>query len=443
MTMQKDVPDRTPYEGRFMPSGRGRTWMGTPTCDVAAYMGKTESNLLISLEGDRPGKPDADLLYCDAPDDLTGSRMSRIRRTKLVSHRCVKWMMQTCRTSDKAGWEAIEAAFPFKRRQGGHGDVQATDDGQDDQIVPERLLKGSAPQAYPLQTIDSKWNFDPSKFRTGLLNGEPAIAAQDLVEALDGTWSGGEANFVPEKWRGLMDVETAGGIQRMVGLTEPGMNKYLIRSNMPKAGALQDFISETVLPSIRRTGSYGAPKVMSDDELLNRAYLLAHERYKKAEASIETEWKPKVASLEMEKAKEEQARLQAEDVADRERVARASAEAEKEELKPKAEAWEGLRESDQEFRIADVAAHFKVPIPFIVDLIVNKLHWAYRYNGKGHLLAYKPFRNPPHNVCSHKLRDTRQIDVNGDPMLKESIRITGRGMAEISIYLKKPFSLVA
>lgn len=440
MTMQKDVPDRTPYEGRFMPSGRGRTWMGTPTCDVAAYMGKTESNLLISLDGDRPGKPDADLLYCDAPDDLTGSRMSRIRRTKLVSHRCVKWMIQTCRASDKAGWKAIEAAFPFKRRQGGHG--EAIDGPEDDQIdlegVSKRVDSNPAPSG---ELLERPIDFNAYRFRKGTLNGKPCIVAKDIVAAIGGQWSGSDANHVPGKWRGLATIQTSGGPQEMVCLLREGINFYLMRSDNPNALPLQEFVCGVVLPEIQDTGSYGAPKVMSDDELLNRAYLLAHERYKKAEAAIETEWKPKVHSLERENAKAEQARLQAEDVADRERVAREAAEADKAKMAPKVEYFDDLVDRAGLYSYSAAAKMLEVGRSYLITILFNPpLNWHFRYNGRGELQPHKKAITDRYMAVQSRSFTNKKT---GEPDDKETARITEKGIEFLRQYLKRPFKLVS
>lgn len=46
----------------------------------------------------------------------------------------------------------------------------------------------------------------------------------------------------------------------MVVLTEQGMYFYLIRSDKPKALPLQKLVAGDVLPSIRKTGTYTAPK---------------------------------------------------------------------------------------------------------------------------------------------------------------------------------------
>lgn len=55
-------------------------------------------------------------------------------------------------------------------------------------------------------------------------------------------------------------------------LTESGVYKLIFKSNKSNAEKFQDWITDEVLPAIRKTGSYSLPKPMSAMELLELQY---------------------------------------------------------------------------------------------------------------------------------------------------------------------------
>jgi prophage antirepressor-like protein len=64
---------------------------------------------------------------------------------------------------------------------------------------------------------------------------------------------------MPENWKGIHSMNTLGGFQRMLTVTEPGLYELIFRSDKPAAQRLRIWMFEEVLPSIRRTGSYSHP----------------------------------------------------------------------------------------------------------------------------------------------------------------------------------------
>lgn len=74
---------------------------------------------------------------------------------------------------------------------------------------------------------------------------------------------------VPEKWKGHKQIMTLGGMQDMVTLLEPGLNRFISRSDSQLAIPFQDWLFEEVIPSIRKTGSYSLnqPKIVSTKDL--------------------------------------------------------------------------------------------------------------------------------------------------------------------------------
>lgn len=54
-----------------------------------------------------------------------------------------------------------------------------------------------------------------------------------------------------------LDILTEGGVQKVVIINEPNLNRLIMRSNVEHALRFQDWVCEEVLPSIRKTGAYG------------------------------------------------------------------------------------------------------------------------------------------------------------------------------------------
>ena len=60
-------------------------------------------------------------------------------------------------------------------------------------------------------------------------------------------------------------------------ITEPQFYKLAIKANNDTATRFQDWVTSEVLPSIRKTGSYGV-RELTQDEIVGKAFLIEHER---------------------------------------------------------------------------------------------------------------------------------------------------------------------
>lgn len=98
--------------------------------------------------------------------------------------------------------------------------------------------------------------------RTQVINDEPWFVAKDVAMALNVTWSSHTLDNIPEDWKGVVNLTTpssgdrGGGLQTLKVINEAAVYKLAFRSNKPEADRFVNWVTGTVLPSIRRTGSY-------------------------------------------------------------------------------------------------------------------------------------------------------------------------------------------
>ena len=72
-------------------------------------------------------------------------------------------------------------------------------------------------------------------------------------------------------------IPTSGGIQEMSFIPESDLYRLVFSSKLPNAERFTDWVTEEVLPSIRRNGGYIAgQEQMSPEELMARALDVAH-----------------------------------------------------------------------------------------------------------------------------------------------------------------------
>ena len=104
-----------------------------------------------------------------------------------------------------------------------------------------------------------QFNFQTNAVRTIAENGEIWFVAKDISKALDYSQSSTAAvifQSVPDEWKGIKPIDTLGGRQKLLMISEQGLYFFLGRSDKPKALPFQKWLAGEVLPSIRKTGSY-------------------------------------------------------------------------------------------------------------------------------------------------------------------------------------------
>jgi len=105
--------------------------------------------------------------------------------------------------------------------------------------------------------------------RTAGSSEEPLFCLKDICTVLGIKRTGDVSRALPEKFKGVVPIDTRGGTQNMVCVTEPGLYKVLIRTRKSKiAEKFQDWLCEDVIPEIRKTGRYENKELMRQIAIL-------------------------------------------------------------------------------------------------------------------------------------------------------------------------------
>ena len=87
------------------------------------------------------------------------------------------------------------------------------------------------------------------------------FVAKDVCEALGILWTGATIKGFPEYWQRMLRFTThRRGNQSFKCISEPAVYKLAFRSSKPRAEAFTNWIASEVVPAIRKTGKYEAPR---------------------------------------------------------------------------------------------------------------------------------------------------------------------------------------
>ena len=109
-------------------------------------------------------------------------------------------------------------------------------------------------KAQPIQTQD--YYFKEALIRTFLQNGEPWFVLSDACAVLKHTDPSKAAERLDENEKGTNIIRTPGGPQSCLVISESGLYKLILTARTEGAKEFQDWVTGTVLPSIRKTGHY-------------------------------------------------------------------------------------------------------------------------------------------------------------------------------------------
>lgn len=142
------------------------------------------------------------------------------------------------------------------------------------------MMLGITPEAPRPARLDDIAVFDGEEIRMVHINGETWWVLADLARVLGYRDATAASHLLREKHKGTHFFGTPGGTHAVVTVSEPGLYRLMMRSNKPEAERFQDWITEDVLPSIRKYGFYTAgPRLSRTMRRLNCDPLTAERRH--------------------------------------------------------------------------------------------------------------------------------------------------------------------
>lgn len=144
--------------------------------------------------------------------------------------------------------------------------------------------------------------------RTLSIDGEPWMVGKDVAQALgygEGkSLANAVANHVDAEDKGVTEMMTPGGLQKMTIINEPGLYSLVLSSKLPGAKKFKRWVTSEVIPSIRKHGAYMTQETL-EAAILSPDYLLKVVTALKDETDKRRELEAQNAALndDLEKAK--------------------------------------------------------------------------------------------------------------------------------------------
>ena len=123
-----------------------------------------------------------------------------------------------------------------------------------------------SPGASAQATQPTVFQFQSIEVRTVDRDGQIWFVASDVAKALGYADAIHLSRVLDEDEKGLHIVETLGGDQQVTIISESGLYHALLKSRKPQARPFRRWVTEEVLPTIRRTGWYKTPSTKGDAE---------------------------------------------------------------------------------------------------------------------------------------------------------------------------------
>lgn len=108
------------------------------------------------------------------------------------------------------------------------------------------------------------FNYEGQDVRTTISSGELWWALKDVCDVLDIANNRNVATRLDDDEKHVHSVDTLGGKQDLIFISESGLYNVILRSDKPQAKAFKRWVTHEVLPSIRQTGGYNLPKTLPD-----------------------------------------------------------------------------------------------------------------------------------------------------------------------------------
>jgi prophage antirepressor-like protein len=236
----------------------------------------------------------------------------------------------------------------------------------------------------PLQNF----NFHGVGVRVVQIDGEPWFVGKDVCAVLGYT---NHSKALSDHCKaaqsdGVTIRDSMGRDQTPTLIPERDVYRLIMRSKLPAAEHFEEWVVGEVLPSIRKTGSYGADPIaaLSDPEQL-RGLLLTYSE--------------KVMALESENAR----------------------------MAPSVAALERLTLADGSLCITDAAKHLQIR-PKDLFAWLSRNRWIYKRSGARHFVGYQD--KVQQGLVEHKVTTVTTSD--GTERVNEQVRVTPKGLAKLA-----------
>ncbi len=138
--------------------------------------------------------------------------------------------------------------------------------------------------------MDNLQIFNSEEFgeiRTVMKDGEPMFCLSDVCRVLEIKNVSDCKNRLLSKGVVITDTLTNGGNQKMTFINEANLYKVIFQSRKPSAERFTDWVTEDVLPQIRKTGSYSKPMSTAEQiKLLAQGNTELNERVDRVEEDV-------------------------------------------------------------------------------------------------------------------------------------------------------------
>ncbi len=145
-----------------------------------------------------------------------------------------------------------------------------------------RRSAGQPVTAHNLSQLTLALKYEGRRIRVVGTPDNPEFVALDVCDHLGLTNPSAAIADFDDDEKGIRNVYTLGGSQRLATVTEPGLWKLVFKSRKPEAKKFQKWVFKEVLPSIRKYGQYPPPETVEYHPSLkpytNRVVWVMHAR---------------------------------------------------------------------------------------------------------------------------------------------------------------------
>jgi prophage antirepressor-like protein len=111
------------------------------------------------------------------------------------------------------------------------------------------------------------FTFGTQNVRTVIEDGQIKFVACDVCNALGLPNPSKATTNLDDDEKGITITDTPGGRQPMITVTESGLWHLVLCSRRPEAKTFKKWVTNEVLPALRRTGTYSTPQVVPQFDL--------------------------------------------------------------------------------------------------------------------------------------------------------------------------------